>query len=161
EERRVGEELGLLELTDEKHRPFLPLTFVLDSRREIVRSWCGFWYWGNPTPEELRQTLRAITRREQPTFDPQAVWDAGGAAPAAARGDGARLVARVHRRERGRRRAADDRARSRSRSLGRAMGVPRVLARARRPLPACRRTRGPLGPPRNPLRRRRRIRGRL
>jgi len=88
EERRVGRELDLLELTDEKHRPFLPLTFVLDSRREIVRSWCGFWYWGNPTPEELRQTLRAITRREQPTFDPQAVWAGGGAAPAAAGIDG-------------------------------------------------------------------------
>jgi peroxiredoxin len=83
EERRVGRELDLLELTDEKHLPFLPLTFVLDSALEIHASWCGFWYWGNPTPEELRQALRAITRAEQPTFEPQRVW-AEGAAPARA-----------------------------------------------------------------------------
>src|SRR5438477_9522688 len=31
EERRLGEDLDLLELTDAKHRPFLPLTFLLDS----------------------------------------------------------------------------------------------------------------------------------
>jgi len=80
EERNVAGELDLLELTDELHRPFLPFTFVLDSRLVIRRIWCGFWYWGNPTPEELRQALREITRAEQPTYDPQAVWQAGGAA---------------------------------------------------------------------------------
>jgi peroxiredoxin len=80
EGRQVAEDLDLLELTDELHRPFLPFTFVLDSRRVIQRIWCGFWYWGNPTPEELRQALREITRAEQPTFDPQTVWEAGGAA---------------------------------------------------------------------------------
>jgi peroxiredoxin len=84
EERRAAEDLDLLELTDAKHRPFLPLTFVLDSALRIHRSWCGFWYWGNPSPEELWQALREITRAEQPTFEPQAVWSAGGAAPAGA-----------------------------------------------------------------------------
>jgi peroxiredoxin len=81
EERRVADDLDLLELTDELHRPFLPFTFVLDSRLVLRRVWCGFWYWGNPTPEELRQTLREITREEQPSFDPQAVWHDVGAAP--------------------------------------------------------------------------------
>jgi peroxiredoxin len=84
EDRRVAEELDLLELTDAKHRPYLPFTFVLDSLLRIHRSWCGFWYWGNPTPEELRQALREITRREQPTFEPQGVWRAGGSAAATA-----------------------------------------------------------------------------
>jgi hypothetical protein len=83
EERDVADSLDLLELTDARHRPFLPFTFVLDSLLRIERIWCGFWYWGNPTPEELRQTLRAITRRQQPTFDPQAVWAGGAAAPGA------------------------------------------------------------------------------
>ena len=78
EERRVADELSLLELTDELHRPFLPLTFVLDSKLVIRRVWCGFWYWGNPTPEELRQTLREVTRDEQPSFDPVGLWEAGG-----------------------------------------------------------------------------------
>jgi peroxiredoxin len=81
EERSVANELDLLELTDELHRPFLPYTFVLDSQRIVRNVWCGFWYWGNPTPDELRHALREITRTEQPTFDPQGVWAAGGAAP--------------------------------------------------------------------------------
>jgi peroxiredoxin len=78
EPRRVGEELGVLELTDEKHRPFLPLTFVLDSLRRVHRAWCGFWYWGNPTPDELRLALREITQAEQPSFDPFASWSGHG-----------------------------------------------------------------------------------
>jgi peroxiredoxin len=80
-DRAVARELDLLELTDETHRPFLPYTLVLDSLRRIHRIWCGFWYWGNPTPDELRIALREINAAEQPSFDPQAVWDAGGAAP--------------------------------------------------------------------------------
>jgi peroxiredoxin len=81
ERRRVAEDLGLLELTDEKHLPFVPMTFVLDSLRTIRRVWCGFWFWGHPTPEELRQALREITREEQPSMDPFAVWADRGAAP--------------------------------------------------------------------------------
>ena len=80
EDRSVARELDLLELTDTKHRPYLPFTYVLDSLLRIHGVWCGFWYWGNPTPEELRQALREITRREQPTFEPQRVWEDGGAA---------------------------------------------------------------------------------
>jgi peroxiredoxin len=81
ETRAFAEEHGLLELTDAKHRPYLPLTFLLDSSLRIRRSWCGFWIRGNPTPEELRLGLREITRAEQPTYDPFAVWSAGGSAP--------------------------------------------------------------------------------
>jgi peroxiredoxin len=89
EKRAVARDLDLLELSDAKHLPYLPFTFVLDSLLTIHSSWCGFWYWGNPTPEDLRQALREITRREQPTYEPQAVWRDGGAAPpkAGIRGD--------------------------------------------------------------------------
>lgn len=80
EERRVGTELDLLELTDAKHRPFLPYTFLLDSTLRIRDRWLGFWYWGNPTPDELRLAFREVTRDEQPTFDAQGVWAAGGSA---------------------------------------------------------------------------------
>jgi peroxiredoxin len=81
ENRVIADELGLLELTDQTHRPFLPFTFVVDSRRRIEATWCGFWYWGNPTPDELRLVLREITRREQPTLDPLPVWADRGSAP--------------------------------------------------------------------------------
>jgi peroxiredoxin len=80
EEREVATELDLLELSDAKHIPFLPYTFALDSLRRICNIWCGFWFWGNPTPDELRLALREITRAEQPTFTPQPVWAGGGAA---------------------------------------------------------------------------------
>jgi peroxiredoxin len=79
-DRAVAEELDLLELTDAKHRPFLPFTFLIDSMLRIQRVWLGFWYWGNPTPDELRSGLREVTAREQPTYAAQAVWGSGGAA---------------------------------------------------------------------------------
>jgi peroxiredoxin len=87
-DRRVATELDLIELTDEWHVPFLPFTFVLDAHLRIERVWCGFWYWGNPTPDELRLTLREITKREQPSYDPQRVWREGGSAPIDAGIDG-------------------------------------------------------------------------
>lgn len=81
EDRKVARSLDLLEVTDRKHLPYLPFTFVLDSNLRIHEARCGFWYWGNPTPEELRQALREITKAEQPTYgDPRPVWRAGGAA---------------------------------------------------------------------------------
>ena len=106
DDRVVAAELDLLELTDDKHQPYLPLTFVLDSQLRIHGSWCGYWYWGHPTPDELRLALREITRAEQPTFEPQQVWRAG-AAPVAAGidaeviaihedGEGREIYRRVH-----------------------------------------------------------------
>jgi peroxiredoxin len=81
ERREIAGELDLLELTDAKHQPYLPFTFLLDSILRVRNVWCGFWYWGNPTPDELRLALREVTRAEQPTFDPQRIWNEGGAAP--------------------------------------------------------------------------------
>jgi peroxiredoxin len=81
-DREVAGELGILELTDELHRPFLPMTFVLDSLLVIRGVWCGFWFWGNPAADELRLVLREIVREEQPSFDPHRVWhELDGAAP--------------------------------------------------------------------------------
>jgi peroxiredoxin len=91
EDRAVARELDLLELTDEWHVPYLPFTFLLDSTLRIAGIWCGFWFWGNPTPDELRLGLRDITRREQPSFEPQRVWERGGSAPAG-EGIGAEVI---------------------------------------------------------------------
>jgi peroxiredoxin len=94
EKREVAEELDLLELTDAKHQPYLPFTFVLDSTLRVHRLWCGFWYWGNPTPDELRIALREITRAEQPTFEPQRIWSERGAATVDAGLEGNAIVIR-------------------------------------------------------------------
>ena len=81
ESRSLAAELELIEHTDHKHRPYLPTTFVLDSRHVVHSTWTGFWFAGNPTPEELRQSLREVVRAEQPTFEPQRVWSRGGLDP--------------------------------------------------------------------------------
>lgn len=80
EDRSAAEELGILERTDETHRPHLPMTYLLDSLLRVHAVWCGFWYWGNPTPDELRLALREITRAEQPSFEPAELWSTSGAA---------------------------------------------------------------------------------
>ena len=84
-ERGVAEDLDLVEETDTVHRPLLPTTFLLDSCLAIAAVWHAFWFWDNPTPEELRQGLREVTRREQPTHAAQALWrgGSGSASPAA------------------------------------------------------------------------------
>jgi peroxiredoxin len=81
EDRAVADELDILERTDETHRPHLPMTYLLDSLLRLTAVWCGFWYWGNPTPDELRLALREITRAEQPSFDPRRLWSTSGTAP--------------------------------------------------------------------------------
>ena len=60
--RRYQGELGLLETTDTLHRPYVPTTFTLFPDLRIHRVYNGYWYWGRPTLEDLRQDLRAITR---------------------------------------------------------------------------------------------------
>ena len=81
EDRAVSDELDILERTDETHRPHLPMTYALDSLLRVHAVWCGFWYWANPTPDELRLALRAITRAEQPSFTPRRLWSTSGAGP--------------------------------------------------------------------------------
>jgi peroxiredoxin len=81
ESRAVADELDIVERTDETHRPHLPMTYVLDSLLRLHSKWCGFWYWGNPTPDELRVALREIAQAEQPSFDPRTLWSTFGAAP--------------------------------------------------------------------------------
>jgi len=60
--RRYQGELGLLETTDTLHRPYVPTTFTVFPDLRIHRVYNGYWYWGRPTLEDLRQDLRAITR---------------------------------------------------------------------------------------------------
>jgi len=61
--RRYQTELGLLETTDTVHRPFVPTTFTLYPDLRIHRIYNGYWFWGRPTLEDLRQDLRAVTQQ--------------------------------------------------------------------------------------------------
>ena len=68
-ERSYIDELGLLETTDTVHRPYLPTTFVLRPDLTIHARYDGYWFWGRPTLEDLRQDLRAVSREVRPDWD--------------------------------------------------------------------------------------------
>jgi peroxiredoxin len=68
-ERRHVDALGLRETTDTKHDPYRPTSFVLAPGRVIHRSWNGYWFWGRPTLEELRQAFREVTRAVRPDWE--------------------------------------------------------------------------------------------
>jgi peroxiredoxin len=60
-ERRWIGRLGLLESTDTTHDPYRPMAFTLRPDLTIHSVYNGYWYWGRPSAEELRQDMRAIT----------------------------------------------------------------------------------------------------
>lgn len=60
-ERRWLERLDLLEETDTLHHPYRPTAFTLHPDLAIHRVYDGYWYWGRPTAEDLRQDMRAIS----------------------------------------------------------------------------------------------------
>ena len=67
--RRYVDELGLRETTDTKYDPYHPASFVLAPGRVVHGSWNGYWFWGRPTAEELRQAFRQVTREVRPDWE--------------------------------------------------------------------------------------------
>ena len=61
--------LGLEETTDSLHTPYAPAVFILFPDLTIHAAHNGYWYWGRPTNEELRQSFREITRRIRPDWE--------------------------------------------------------------------------------------------
>jgi peroxiredoxin len=68
-ERAVQEELGLRESTDTVHDPYVPAVFTLFPDLTVHRSYDGYWYWGRPSNEELRQDMRDISRAIRPDWE--------------------------------------------------------------------------------------------
>ena len=67
--RRYLEPLDLLETTDTLHRPYAPAVFTLYPDLTVHAAYNGYWFWGRPTLEELRQDFRHITRAIRPDWD--------------------------------------------------------------------------------------------
>jgi hypothetical protein len=60
----------------------IPHTLVLKPGLVIHSVYNGYWFWGRPSVEDLRQDLRAVTREIRPDWDLSApglreAWDAG------------------------------------------------------------------------------------
>ena len=85
-ERKVQKDLDIQEYTDPEHDPMIPHTIVLKPRLEVHRVYNGYWFWGRPSVEDLRQDLREVTREIRPDWDLskpglRRKWDAGDWSP--------------------------------------------------------------------------------
>jgi len=61
-ERRWLPRLDLEETTDTVHHPYRPAAFTLFPDLRVHNAYNGYWFWGRPTHEELRQDMRAISQ---------------------------------------------------------------------------------------------------
>jgi peroxiredoxin len=85
EELEVQRALGIREYTDTHHDANVPITLVLGPDLEIDKVYCGYWFWGRPSPYQLWEDLGDLFRRIKPDFDPltdeaRAAWEASQAA---------------------------------------------------------------------------------
>jgi peroxiredoxin len=80
--RVVQKDLEIAEYTDPAHNPMIPHTIVLEPGLVVYKVYNGYWFFGRPTVEELRQDLRAVTRKCRPDWDItgaeiKAAWEQG------------------------------------------------------------------------------------
>jgi peroxiredoxin len=67
--RKIQQDLDIAEYTDPDHNPMIPHTIILEPGLVIYKIYNGYWFFGRPTLEELRQDLRAVTRKCRPDWD--------------------------------------------------------------------------------------------
>src|ERR1700749_1456772 len=67
-DRTIQKDLDIAEYTDPDHNPMIPYTLVLKPGLVIHRIYNGYWFWGRPSVEDLRQDLRAVTREIRPDW---------------------------------------------------------------------------------------------
>ncbi len=70
-DRRYVDQLGLRETTDTKYNPYYPASFLLGPAPDLAVDayWNGYWFWGRPTREELRQGFRRLTQSVRPDWE--------------------------------------------------------------------------------------------
>jgi peroxiredoxin len=67
--RMIQKDLDIAEYTDAVHNPMIPHTIVLEPGLVVFKIYNGYWFFGRPTLEELRQDLRAVTKKCRPDWD--------------------------------------------------------------------------------------------
>jgi peroxiredoxin len=80
--RVVQKDLDIVEYTDPTHNPMIPHVVVLEPGLVVYKIYNGYWFFGRPTVEELRQDMRAVSMKCRPdwditTPDRKAAWQAG------------------------------------------------------------------------------------
>jgi hypothetical protein len=79
---RFQKDLDIAEYTDPQHDPMIPHVIFLEPGLVIFKIYNGYWFFGRPTIEELRQDLRAVLKKCRPDWDitgPElkAAWERG------------------------------------------------------------------------------------
>jgi peroxiredoxin len=67
--RVIQKDLDIAEYTDPTHDPMIPHTIVLEPGLIIYKIYMGYWFFGRPTLEELRQDLRVVLQKRRPDWD--------------------------------------------------------------------------------------------
>jgi peroxiredoxin len=67
--RIVQKDLDIAEYTDPVNNPMIPHVIVLEPGLVVHKIYNGYWYFGRPTMEELRQDLRAVSRKCRSDWD--------------------------------------------------------------------------------------------
>jgi peroxiredoxin len=67
--RVIQKDLDIAEYTDPTNNPMIPHTIVLEPGLIVFKIYNGYWYFGRPTIEELRQDLRAVTKKCRQDWD--------------------------------------------------------------------------------------------
>lgn len=82
----VQRALEIDEYTDPHHAATVPHTLVLAPDLLIDKVYCGYWFWGRPSADQLWADLRDLLRRTMADFDPttDAAWRAWAQARATA-----------------------------------------------------------------------------
>ena len=80
--RVVQQDLDIAEYTDAVHNPMIPHVFVLEPGLVVYKIYNGYWFFGRPTTEDLRQDLRAVTMKCRPDWniaapELKAAWEHG------------------------------------------------------------------------------------
>ena len=80
--RIIQKDLDIAEYTDPLHNPMIPHVIVLEPGLRIHKIYNGYWFFGRPTIEELRQDLRAVSMACRPDWDItapglKALWEQG------------------------------------------------------------------------------------
>lgn len=79
-ERVVQQDLDIAEYTDPVHNPMVPHTLVLAPGLEVASVYCGYYFWGRPSADDLWRDLRRVFAAVKPDFDPttaeaRAAWE--------------------------------------------------------------------------------------
>ena len=67
--RIVQQDLDIAEYTDPTHNPMIPHTIVLEPGLVVYKIYMGYWFFGRPSTEELRQDLRAVLKKCRADWD--------------------------------------------------------------------------------------------